>query len=195
MKLDLDALDRHIAAFMRHWGTIALRVSLGVIFVWFGLLKSFGLSPAEPLVKATVQWLPVLDPGLWVAVIGWWEVAIGVTFLVPVTVRVAIALLALQMVGTFMPLVLLPQVTFQPGGVPHALTMEGQYIVKEPGDHRGRTGDRRDGPAAAAPGHEVGPDGRARRRQPAATRPRRRKGTPVSRVRSHSRRSVAPSRR
>lgn len=59
MKLDLDALDGHIAAFMRHWGTSALRVSLAMIFVWFGLLKPLGLSPAEPLVKATVQWLPL----------------------------------------------------------------------------------------------------------------------------------------
>lgn len=130
MKLDLDALDRGIAAFMRHWGTTALRVSLALIFVWFGLLKPLGLSPAEPLVKATVQWLPLLDPGTWVSAIGWWEVAIGITFLSRATVRVAIALLTLQMVGTFMPLVILPQVTFQPGGMPYALTMEGQYIVK-----------------------------------------------------------------
>ena len=130
MPLDLDALDRRIAAFLRHWGTLALRVSLAVIFVWFGLLKPLGLSPAEPLVKTTVQWLPLLEPEIWVAVIGWWEVTIGVTFLFPVTVRVAIALLALQMVGTFMPLVVLPHVTFQPGGAPYALTLEGQYIVK-----------------------------------------------------------------
>ncbi|MGH2587381.1 MAG: hypothetical protein ACRDJE_20895, partial [Dehalococcoidia bacterium] len=43
---------------------------------------------------------------------------------------VAIALLALQMVGTFLPLVFLPGVTFQPGGVPYAPTLEGQYIIK-----------------------------------------------------------------
>ena len=42
----------------------------------------------------------------------------------------AIALLAMQMVGTFMPLVVLPSVTFQDGRIPYGLTMEGQYIVK-----------------------------------------------------------------
>lgn len=130
MKLDLDEIDRRIAAFMNRWGTMALRVSLAVIFAWFGLLKPLGMSPAEPLVKATVQWMPLLSPEEWLAVIGWWEVAIGVTFLFQRTIRLAIALLALQMVGTFLPLVILPQVTFQEGRIPYGPTMEGQYIIK-----------------------------------------------------------------
>ena len=126
----LDRLDRAIAATMGRYGEPALRVSLAVIFVWFGVLKPLGLSPAAPLVMATVGWLPLLSPAAWVGVIGWWEVAIGVCFLFRSTTRVAIALLAAQMVGTFLPLVLLPEVTFQPGRFPYAPTMEGQYIVK-----------------------------------------------------------------
>ena len=124
----LDRLDRRIAAFMRRWGIVALRLSLGVIFIWFGILKPLGVSPAAPLVRATVGWMPLFSPGTWVAVIGWWEVLIGVTFLFHKTVRVAIALLALQMGGTFLPLVMLPGVTFQ--SVPLVPTMEGQYIIK-----------------------------------------------------------------
>lgn len=127
---ELDDLDRRIASFMRTWGTGALRLSLAVIFIWFGVLKPLGLSPADPLVRATVGWMPLLSPDGWVAVIGWWEVVIGVTFLFHRTIRVAIALLALQMVGTFLPLVVLPHVTFQPGHFPYAPTMEGQYIIK-----------------------------------------------------------------
>jgi uncharacterized membrane protein YkgB len=130
MKFDFNALDRQIAAFMHRWGMVALQVSLALIFVWFGILKPFGLSPAEPLVKPTVQWMPLFSPDTWLAVIGWWEVVIGVTFLFRKTVRLAIALLALQMVGTFMPLVILPHVTFQAGRIPYAPTMEGQYIIK-----------------------------------------------------------------
>lgn len=126
----LDALDRRIAGFMRRRGTAALRISLALIFIWFGLLKPFGLSPAAPLVLATVEWLPLLSPQRWLGLIGWWEVAIGVTFLFHRTLRIAIALLALQMVGTLMPLVMLPEITFQPGRVPYAPTMEGQYIIK-----------------------------------------------------------------
>jgi uncharacterized membrane protein YkgB len=126
----VDALDRRIAGFMRSWGVPALRWSLATIFVWFGILKPLGMSPAEPLVLATVEWMPLLTPHQWLALIGWWEVAIGVTFLFRRTLRVAIALLALQMVGTFMPLVLLPEIAFQAGRVPYAPTMEGQYIIK-----------------------------------------------------------------
>lgn len=128
--LDFNTLDRRIASFMQRWGTTALRVSLAVIFIWFGGLKPFGLSPAAPVVLATVRWMPLLSPDAWLAVIGWWEVVIGVTFLFHTTLRLAIALLALQMVGTFLPLVILPHVTFQPGRVPYAPTMEGQYIIK-----------------------------------------------------------------
>jgi len=126
----VDRIDYRIATFMRNWGPLALRLSLAVIFIWFGLLKPFGLSPAAGLVKATVAWMPFLGPGQWLAVIGWWEVAIGVTMLHPATIRLAIALLALQMGGTFLPLIVLPEVTFQTGHFPYAPTLEGQYIIK-----------------------------------------------------------------
>ncbi|MBA3637678.1 MAG: hypothetical protein H0W53_00035 [Acidobacteria bacterium] len=126
----VDRLDRTISTIMRRWGVPALRVSLAIIFVWFGILKPLGLSPAGPLVKATVAWIPFFDPDTWLAIIGWWEIAIGLTFLTRKTSRIAIGLLAMQMVGTFLPLAILPDVTFQPGHVPYAPTIEGQYIIK-----------------------------------------------------------------
>ncbi len=126
----IDTFDASIAAFMRRHGIRALRISLGVIFIWFGILKPFGISAAAPLVEATVSWMPFLSPAEWVKVIGWWEVAIGVAFLFKQTTRIAIGLMAMQMAGTFMPLVLLPEVTFQPGRIPYGPTMEGQYIIK-----------------------------------------------------------------
>ncbi|MBW3534961.1 MAG: hypothetical protein KY453_07070 [Gemmatimonadetes bacterium] len=128
MPNDLRTLDRRIAGLMERTGVPALRVSLAVIFIWFGALKPLGMSPAEDLVLMTVSWMPLLEPRGWLAVIGWWEVAIGVTFLFRRTVRLAIALLALQMGGTLLPLFILPGVTFQ--RVPWAPTLEGQYIIK-----------------------------------------------------------------
>jgi uncharacterized membrane protein YkgB len=125
-----DEIDRKISTFMGRWGTLAVRISFGIIFIWFGILKPLGISSAEPLVIATVPWMPVFDGGTWVSIIGWWEVAIGIAFLFRRTIRVAVALLALQMVGTFMPLVLLPDVTFQAGHFPYGPTLEGQYIIK-----------------------------------------------------------------
>lgn len=126
----LDRFDRSVSGFMARWGVPALRISLAVVFIWFGILKPLGISAAEPLLLATVKWLPFLEPRQWLIVIGWWEVTIGVAFLFRPGIRIAIALLAMQMVGTFMPLVLLPEVTFQPGRFPFGPTMEGQYIVK-----------------------------------------------------------------
>lgn len=128
--MNLHKIDNEIASFMKKWGVIALRISLGIIFIWFGVLKTVGISPAEPLVKATVGWMPFFTTDGWVVIIGWWEVIIGVSFLFQKTIRIAIALLAMQMAGTFMPLIILTEVTFQSGGFPYAPTLEGQYIIK-----------------------------------------------------------------
>ena len=127
---EIDRLESGNRGLHAPVGALALRISLAVIFVWFGLLKPLGLSPAEELVLATVNWMPWLEPRQWLAVIGWWEVAIGLTFLHRKTSRLAILLLAGQMAGTFLPLVLLPEITFQAGYVPYAPTLEGQYIIK-----------------------------------------------------------------
>jgi uncharacterized membrane protein YkgB len=130
VKRTFDRIDRSIAAFMRRWGTNAIRFSFAVIFIWFGLLKPLGLSSAAPLVRSTVEWMPFFSADTWVSIIGWWEVAIGVTFMFHRSLRIAIALLAMQMVGTFLPLFVARHITFQPGGFPYAPTMEGQYIIK-----------------------------------------------------------------
>lgn len=126
--MDFEEIDRLIARFMNNWGTPCLRISLGIIFIWFGILKPFGISPAENLVLKTVSWIPLFESSTWLDIIGWWEVAIGACFLWRKTLRVAIALLVIQMAGTFLPLILLPSVTFQ--AFPYAPTMEGQYILK-----------------------------------------------------------------
>ncbi|MBD3276420.1 MAG: hypothetical protein GF372_13980 [Candidatus Marinimicrobia bacterium] len=128
--IDFDTVDRKISGFMQQWGITALRISMGIIFIWFGILKPLGISAAAPLVEKTVNWMPFFSPGGWVVVIGWWEVAIGVLFLFRKTLRIAIALLAMQMVGTFLPLIMLPSITFQSGHIPYAPTVEGQYIIK-----------------------------------------------------------------
>ncbi|WP_336343455.1 hypothetical protein [Halalkalicoccus ordinarius] len=121
----LDSLDTAIAGWMDRWGLRLLRYAIGVVFVWFGALKPLGLSPAADLVANTVY---VVPPELFVPVLGVWEVLIGLCLLYRPLIRLGILLLFLQMPGTFLPLVLLPEVTFE--RFPHALTLEGQYIVK-----------------------------------------------------------------
>lgn len=129
MKALFEKIDLFIAEWMNKWSSSAIRVSFAIIFIWFGILKPFDVSSAESLLKATVVWLPFGTPEFWLVVIGWWEVAIGVTFLFPQTTKIAIGLLFLQMFGTFMPLVVLPEVTFQNGNF-LTPSLEGQYIIK-----------------------------------------------------------------
>ena len=106
-----------------------IRLPLFIIFFWFGLLKVFELSPARQLIIDTVFWMPILSAETWVIVIGYWEVFIAIFFLTRITTLLAMILLFLQMSGTFMPLILLPDITFQSSN-PLLPTLEGQYIIK-----------------------------------------------------------------
>ena len=106
-----------------------VRLPLIIIFFWFGLLKVLELSPATELIIDTVFWMPFLSPENWTIVIGWWEMVIGICFLSKKTTLLAMVLMFLQMTGTFMPLVILPEITFQSSN-PFLPTLEGQYIIK-----------------------------------------------------------------
>jgi uncharacterized membrane protein YkgB len=120
-----ENIDPAIAGWMERHGHLLLRVSLGVVFIWFGALKPFRISPADDLIKRTVYWFP---PDVFIPILGAWEVAIGACLLYRPLIRVALLLLFLQMPGTFLPLVLLPEVCFT--HIPWAPTLEGQYIIK-----------------------------------------------------------------
>ena len=122
----VEWFDRLVVATMDAFGIKFARLALGIVFIWFGALKMIGeLSPAYDLVAATIYWL---TPEIIIPLIGLWEVAIGVAFLFPPLTRLALLLLIPQMPATFLPLVLLPEVTFTV--IPWGLTLEGQYIVK-----------------------------------------------------------------
>jgi len=120
-----ETLDQQVIKYMSKLGLPILRYSLAVVFIWFGGLKVLGLSPAYDLVAATVYWL---TPEIIVPLLGLWEVLIGVALLFRPLIKVGLLLLAGQMPGTFLPIVLLPEVVFT--AFPIGLTMEGQYIFK-----------------------------------------------------------------
>jgi uncharacterized membrane protein YkgB len=125
MREFFNRIDPIIASWMDRYGLLLLRISLAVVFIWFGVLKPFRISPADDLIQRTVFWF---DPNIFIPILGVWEALIGVCLLVRPLIRVAILLLFLQMPGTFLPLVLLPDVCFT--HVPWAPTLEGQYIIK-----------------------------------------------------------------
>ena len=123
---NFDDLDIFVTEFMSKWGVTLLRYSLGICYIWFGALKPLGLSPAQELVENTVYWFE--NPKTFVPILGIWEVVIGITMIIKPLIRVSIILLFIQMPGTFLPLVLFPEVCFT--NFPFGLTLEGQYIVK-----------------------------------------------------------------
>jgi uncharacterized membrane protein YkgB len=124
-KFDLQEIDDAVISYLRRISLPILRYSLAIIFIWFGALKPLGSSPANDLIEKTVYWF---DPAIFIPVLGIWEIAIGICLIVTPWMRVGLFLLALQMPGTFLPLVLRPEICFI--GNPFNLTLEGQYIVK-----------------------------------------------------------------
>ena len=122
---EFERIDSVISAWMQEWSLPIVRTAIGVVFVWFGALKVVGISPAGELVAKTVYFLP---PEVFVPILGVWEVVIGLCFLYRPVIRLGILLLFLQLPGTFLPIVLLPNVVFTT--FPYGLTVEGQYIVK-----------------------------------------------------------------
>ena len=121
----LTEIDRTIIGLLNRFSLPALQLSLGIIFIWFGALKPFGNSPANEVITKTIYWF---DPEIFIPILGIWEMAIGICLLVTPLIRIGLFLLALQMPGTFLPLILRPEICFV--DVPFDLTLEGQYIIK-----------------------------------------------------------------
>ena len=126
--MSIQIIDKGMIGFFRRISEPLARFGLFVIFFWFGMLKVFGLSPATPLVEQLFnQTISFMSFSSFIILFGAFEALIGVLFLKRGMERVVIPLLFIHMVTTFMPLFLLPQVTWSGLMVP---TMEGQYIIK-----------------------------------------------------------------
>ena len=128
-------LYRRVDAALTRWmaahGIGILRVSLGIVFLWFGALKFFpGLSPATTLAARTIERLTfgAVGPEPGVMILAAWETLIGLGLITNVAMRATLALLFVQMLGTITPLVLFPGEAFT--RFPYAPTLEGQYIIK-----------------------------------------------------------------
>ncbi len=121
-----DQIDKRITFWMARYGLAIMRIGLGIVFFWFGALKLFpGLSPAEELVRNTTYFV---NPDWFIPVLALWEMAIGLGLMLGRFLRLTLLLLFLQMPGTALPLVVLPEAVWTQ--FPYGLTLEGQYIIK-----------------------------------------------------------------
>jgi uncharacterized membrane protein YkgB len=118
-------LDERIISFLTRWSVPALRISLSIVFLWFGLLKVAGASPVADLIKETYSFFPA-DPFL--RILGASEILIGLGLLFRKALRVTLAFLWIQMAGTLFSVFLNPAYFFL--GNPLLLTLEGEFLVK-----------------------------------------------------------------
>jgi uncharacterized membrane protein YkgB len=127
----LDGLDSWLVQWMGRIAPLAVRLGLGIVFSWFGVLKFVpGLSPAEGLAIRTMDILTcgLVHPSVAIVVLAAWETIIGLGLLLNVAMRLTLSLLFLQMMGTLTPLFLFPHELFTERYC--APTLEGQYIIK-----------------------------------------------------------------
>jgi uncharacterized membrane protein YkgB len=121
-------IDEKIISHTQKWAMPFGRFAIFVVYFWFGILKIFALSPANPLVNdLLVRVLPGVSFDTFIVALGVFEMLIAIVFLIPHLERLAIFALVLHLVMVIMPLFLLPSVTWQAFMVP---TLEGQYIIK-----------------------------------------------------------------
>ena len=133
----LDAFDRLFIRSMREWGVVALRLALGIVFLWFGALKIAGVSSVVELIQKSYSFLPYPDfiplfqaeRAGFILFLGVWEALIGLGLIFKKVLRLTLALLWLQMAGTLVALALASALFFT--GVNFLLlTMEGEFVVK-----------------------------------------------------------------
>ncbi len=124
------AVDRRLTRWLAQYGLTMLRVSIGVIFVWFGVLKFWpGLSPADQLATDTMDKLTfgLIPHDVARVLLATLETAIGIGLLTGKFMRHTLLMLVFQMMGAATPLFLFPELTWSRPFVP---TIEGQYILK-----------------------------------------------------------------
>lgn len=127
----IDRIDRRLTSWMADNGVWLTRLALGVVFLWFGIIKlGPGWSPATDLAARTIERLTfgIVQPELGIPILAVWESLIGIGLLTGKFLRTTLLLLFAQMPGTMTPLLFFPAETFN--AFPHAPTLEGQYIVK-----------------------------------------------------------------
>src|SRR3990172_11547010 len=126
-----NRIDKRITNWMASYGILVLRISLGLVFFWFGILKFFpGLSPAQDLAARTIAIITFgsIPTAISVLLLAVWECLIGLGLIFGVFMRATLLLLFLQVLGTITPVFFFPHEVFTQ--IPYAPTLEGQYIIK-----------------------------------------------------------------
>lgn len=131
MQHRFEQMDQQITAWMARHGITLLRASVGIIYIWFGVIKFFpGFSPAESLASRTIAMLTfgAIPESTALYLLAAWETLIGLGLVFGVGLRLILLLLFAQMAGTITPMFFFPGEVFSV--FPISPTLEGQYIIK-----------------------------------------------------------------
>jgi len=131
-KMNLNQIDARITKWLARNGIDILRIGLGIVFIWFGMLKFFpGLSPIEDLVARVIPIISfgMVSPAVGLPVLAALECVIGIGLITKHFLRITILLLFIQLLGAMSPLIVLPSVSWQ--YIPYVPTLVGQYIIKD----------------------------------------------------------------
>ncbi|MGH2533246.1 MAG: DoxX family membrane protein [Thermomicrobiales bacterium] len=132
MHVTLAHLDVRATDWLARHSVTLLRVSLGLVFLGFGLLKFFpDVSPAQDLAARTVDMLTfgLIPGGVATILVASLETTIGLSLVTGKQIRLGLALLGMAMIGVLSPLVLFPGDLF--AREYNAPTLEGQYVLKD----------------------------------------------------------------
>lgn len=128
----INRLDATVMQWLARNSVPLVRISLGFVFLAFGLLKFFpGVSPAEDIAIRTTEALTlgIVEGDVARLFVSAMETVIGLSLLTGRYLRVGMVLLGIAMVGVMSPLVLFPGDLFSREY--NAPTLEGQYVMKD----------------------------------------------------------------
>jgi uncharacterized membrane protein YkgB len=121
-------VDRVLVPWFRRIDVPLARTAILLVYAWFGVLKLFDASPANPLVRQLLErTLPFVHFDQFIVFLGVFEIAIGLAFAVPRLEKLALALVVPHLMMTSGPLFFLRSVSWKGFLLP---TLEGQYCIK-----------------------------------------------------------------
>ncbi len=117
MNLDLTKIENYLI--------VGLRLSIALVFFWFGALKLFGYNPVAHIIEGT---FPMLAGDGGTLFLGLVEVVIGIGLVINLLPLITHLALVGHLAGTMLTLVVAPRLMFDPYFP--ILTLEGEFVIK-----------------------------------------------------------------
>ncbi|WP_422860404.1 doxx family protein [Flagellimonas sp. S174] len=123
-------LINKIETLLRPWPIAFVRISIGIVFLWFGVLKFFpNTSPAETMAQRTMDKLTLglISSEMNYLILAIIETVFGLFLIGNIFKKMIVPLTLGHLIMTFSPILLFPSEVFTGILIP---TLLGQYIIK-----------------------------------------------------------------